>query len=134
MKFNTTKTTIIALAVLLSSNLSLAATDKVVPQQAAPSKATKSAASTKSAKAVAAPKAKLVDINSAPSTELQRLPGINDATAAKIIAGRPYGSKAWLVTNQVIDRAVYDNIKTLVVAKQTKETIAKIAALHDKKK
>jgi DNA uptake protein ComE-like DNA-binding protein len=81
MKFNMTKTTMIAVAVLLSSNLSFAATDKAVPPQATASKASNSAASAKSAKVVAAPKVKLVDINSAKKEELKTLPGTDAAQA-----------------------------------------------------
>jgi DNA uptake protein ComE-like DNA-binding protein len=69
---------------------------------------------------------KLVNINAASKAELKTLPGISDVEAAKIIAGRPYGSKAQLVTNNIIDRAVYDQLRNRVIAKQTNETIAKI--------
>lgn len=47
-------------------------------------------------KATAVAKIKLVDINSAGKKELKTLPGIGDTDADKIIAGRPYGSKAHL--------------------------------------
>lgn len=133
MKFNMTKTTMIAFAVLLTSNLSFAATDKVVAQQAAASKATNTAASAKSAKVVAAPKAKLVDINSAKKDELKSLPGVGDTQAEKIIAGRPYGSKAHLITRNIVERETYDGINQLVVAKPTRELLDKAAALSKKK-
>jgi competence protein ComEA len=67
-----------------------------------------------------------VDINNASLDALKNLPGIDDALAAKIIAGRPYGSKTWLVTNGVIAPEIYGGIKKLVAAGQpSKEDAAK---------
>jgi len=128
-----TKTSLITFVILLSGNLSFAATDKAVPPQATASKASNSAASAKSAKVVAAPKVKLVDINSAKKEELKTLPGIDDAQAEKIIAGRPYGSKAHLITQNVVDRATYDAVNKLVIAKPTKQLLDKVAAMNKKK-
>ena len=61
-------------------------------------------------------KQKLVNLNAATAKELKALPGGSDAEAARIIAGRPYNSKAFLVTNKVISEARYVEIKSLVVA------------------
>lgn len=38
-----------------------------------------------------------MDFNHASKTQLKSLPGISDAMASKIIAGRPYNSKAAIV-------------------------------------
>jgi DNA uptake protein ComE-like DNA-binding protein len=81
----------------------------------------------------ASAKVKLVDINSATAKELKTLPGIGDAEAAKIIAGRPYGSKAWLVTKGILPEAKYPAIKALVVAKQPFKDAAKNAAIYKNK-
>lgn len=70
------------------------------------------------AKRKAAPKVKLVSLNSASLAELKTLPGITDKEALQIVAGRPYGSKAWLKTNGVLDPLLYESIKSLVVAGQ----------------
>jgi DNA uptake protein ComE-like DNA-binding protein len=62
------------------------------------------------------PKQKLVNLNAATAKELKALPGGSDEEAARIIAGRPYNSKAFLVTNKVISEGRYFEIKSLVVA------------------
>lgn len=109
---------LIAAALLLSANLSLAAENK--PGTTGETKAISGPKATeKSAKvATAAAKVKLVDINSAGKVELKTLPGISDAEADKIIAGRPFGSKAQLFTRNIVPGVVYANLKTLVIARQ----------------
>jgi len=124
-------------ALLLGSNLALAADTLAAAPQAAASKVKASSKNTKNtvaAKPKAVAKVKLVDINSASNAELMKLPGINDAQAAKIIAGRPYGSKAWLLSHNIIDAAVYESLKQQVIAKQPNKDAAKNAALYSKKK
>jgi competence protein ComEA len=81
---------------------------------------------------------KLVDINSAKKEELKKLPGISDAEADKIIAGRPFGSKAWLVTKNIIPMETYQAIGGRIICKLTQKDIDKImaqakAAKKDKK-
>src|SRR5450830_926440 len=104
-------------ALLLGSHLALASETLAAAPQSTASKAKVSMKTTKStvaAKPKATAKVKLVDINSASSAELKKLPGITDAIATKIIAGRPYGSKAWLLSHNIIDRAVYESLKQQV--------------------
>jgi DNA uptake protein ComE-like DNA-binding protein len=59
----------------------------------------------------------LVDINRAGKADLKKLPGIDDAAADKIIAGRPYRSKADLVTRNIIAPGIYEELKRNVIAK-----------------
>ena len=75
----------------------------------------------------------LVDINSATRAQLKKLPGIGDAEADKIIAGRPYGSKAHLVTHNIIGIGMYENLKKQIIARQHNKADTKKAAVYDKK-
>ncbi len=60
----------------------------------------------------------LIDINTATAAGLKALPGIGAGDAAKIIAGRPYGSKAQLETRGVLEPLVYEGLKQRVIASQ----------------
>lgn len=133
MNYRSISVVLTSAILLLGSNLSMATDSKAAaPQQAASkSPASKSAVV---AKPKAAAKTKLVDINTAKSEELKRLPGITDVQAAKIIAGRPYASKADLVVRKLIDDAAYENLKQLIIAKQPHKDAAKNAALYSTKK
>ncbi len=66
----------------------------------------------------AAPKVKLVDINHAGVNELKTLPGVNEELAQRIIANRPYLSKAFLVTKKVMPIGTYQGLSKQVVAVQ----------------
>jgi competence protein ComEA len=77
-------------------------------------------APTATAKAPAAANAELIDLNSATKEQLMTLPGISDAYADKIIAGRPYKTKTELKSKKVIPAATYTKISSHVVAKQAK--------------
>jgi DNA uptake protein ComE-like DNA-binding protein len=51
--------------------------------------------------------AKLIDLNNASKAQLLTLPGIGDAEAERIIAKRPFNSKAAIVTDAGIPAGVY---------------------------
>lgn len=118
MKPSIVKTALIALVLTLSADLSLAADSKNAAANAAK-------VSAKPVPAASAPKIKLVDINSAKKDELKTLPGVGDEVADKIIAGRPYLSKAHLLTRKIIDAGAYESLRIQVIAKQKNSSAPK---------
>ena len=63
-------------------------------------------------------KLKPVDINHATKEEISFMLGIDVSLAAKIVAGRPYPTKARLLTNHILTATEYANLKDRVVARQ----------------
>jgi competence protein ComEA len=74
--------------------------------------------------AVEAP-AKRIDINLASRAELMTLPGIGNAEATKIIAGRPYVTKVDLVTRNVLAEGAYVALRDQIIAGQTGAPVSK---------
>ncbi len=64
----------------------------------------------------------LVDLNSASKETLRTLPGITEADAANIIAGRPYKSSLQFKTRRIVSAKTYARISGRVVAKKPART------------
>lgn len=62
-----------------------------------------------------------VDINSATKEQLMALPGIDDATADKIIAARPYKAKTDLLHKNVLTKTEYSKVSSHIIAKKLVE-------------
>jgi competence protein ComEA len=63
-----------------------------------------------------AKKPKPVDINSASVEQLAKVPGLDKAHAMKIVAHRPFPTRAWLVTEGILSEAKYAEVKDYLVA------------------
>ena len=127
MKDRRTETILIGLVLCLAASLAQAADASSRPMagQASAAQGEKSVVR----KDAAAERAvQPVDINSATKAELKKLPGIGDADAARIIAGRPYLSKAHLQTHNIISPMQYQALRELVVARQKDAKFLKSAS------
>lgn len=62
----------------------------------------------------------LLDINTATAAQLKALPGMGDAYAARVMAGRPYTAKNQLTTRGILPQAEYERIRELIIAHRVK--------------
>jgi DNA uptake protein ComE-like DNA-binding protein len=125
-----------AAALLFSANLSRALENNAAAEQDAASKARMDhdvVTRHKEARRKARASVKPVDINNATRKQLQRLPGVTDVVAKKIIAGRPYASTYDLLTRNVINKEIYDNIKRKIFVKPGNRNAVKKSAIDKQK-
>jgi len=95
--------------------------------QQTPQTTTPPAAHEKHAKAHAAPK---INLNTASKEELMTLPGMTDETADKVIAARPFKSKAQLVEKNIVTKEEYKKITAMITTGKMAHT--KGASLNKK--
>ncbi len=76
--------------------------------------------------AFAEQKAALVDLNHATRTELKSVPGITNTLAGRILALRPFGSKAHLVSRGIISEELYGKIKDRVFVGLNEQDLKKV--------
>jgi DNA uptake protein ComE-like DNA-binding protein len=112
----TSRSAAILCALIMASSLTFGQTPAPKAKPAKPAET----AVKKEAPAKPAAKQELVDLNSATREQLMSVPGIGDAYADKIIAGRPYKSKAELKSKNIVPAAAYSKIASHVIAKQKK--------------
>lgn len=123
MKRSILRSVLTAAALVLTVSISFAAdakADKKLPVKAEAVKPEDKKADSRPV-ADKAVKGALVDINSATDVELKAVPGIGDAYASKIIAGRPYANKAQLKSRNIVPGPVYEKVKDLIIARQKKK-------------
>lgn len=117
MQYRTIPAAVVAAVLLAGGSLCLAA-DKAETVKA-PATASTSKATPKSKKP------KPVDINRASAAELKTVPGLGDAEADRIVKGRPYPTKAHLVTESVLSYEAYIAVKDRLIAKPVGRPLAK---------
>jgi len=62
----------------------------------------------------------LLDINTATADQLNALPGMGAAYAARVIAGRPYTAKNQLATRGILPKDEYERIRDRIIAHRPK--------------
>ena len=103
-------------ALIIASSLTFGQAPAPKAKPAKPAEAT----AKKETAAKPAAKHELVDLNSATKEQLMSVPGIGDTYADKIIAGRPYKSKAELKSKNIVPASAYSKIASHVIAKHAK--------------
>jgi DNA uptake protein ComE-like DNA-binding protein len=107
-----------ASAAMAQSAATTPTTASTKTQQPAAKPAPAPAAAKPAAAKTTAPKAELLDLNTATREQLVALPGIGETYADAIIKNRPYKTKSELISKKVIPGAAYKKIRSKVIAHQ----------------
>lgn len=94
--------------------LALTIATPVFAQSAAPSSTPVTPA--KPSATATAPKAEMVDINTATEAQLKTLPGMTQADAAKVVKARPYRDVNELVSKKIVPDTEFAKIKDRITA------------------
>lgn len=118
MKFGAIRLFLTVAALALASPSTMAAGEAAAPAKA-PAAAPARAPTTAAKEGAATPKVKKprpVDVNNASVEQLAKVPGLDKAHAMKIVAHRPYPTRAWLVTKGILSEMKYAEVKDYLVA------------------
>ena len=69
--------------------------------------------------------AKKTDLNTASKEDLMKLPGVDDATADKIIAARPFKSHSELESKNIVTKDQYKKLSAMVTVAPPAKSAAK---------
>ena len=108
---------VVAFAVAANAQTS-GSTEPAKPAEPAKAAAPATTTAPKAHSSSSSSKKPVLDLNSASKEDLMKLPGVGDATADKIIAGRPWKSRSELVSKNVCTKANYEKFEHMVTAKQ----------------
>jgi DNA uptake protein ComE-like DNA-binding protein len=61
---------------------------------------------------------KPLDLNTASKSDLMGLPGMDDSSADRVIAGRPYSSEHQLLERKIVSREEYNKIADSITVKK----------------
>jgi len=99
------------------------AADSTAPATTAPAKTTSTTTHHSSSKSKTThPK---TDLNTASKEDLMKLPGIDDATADKIVAARPFKSRSELESKSIVTKEQYGKLSALVTVAPPQKSAAK---------
>jgi DNA uptake protein ComE-like DNA-binding protein len=114
--------TITALTAALALAASLAyAQGGTATQAAKPAAPAKTTASSSTAKKSSSASMK-VDLNKASKEDLMKVPGVDDATADKIIAARPFKSRSELESKGILTKEQYSKASSHITVKTSKSS------------